>query len=103
LVLVTQYFQSYLSTSNIPNFTFGSEMGNSDQESESRELQTVSLWPSAPQQGGRKDCGREAVVQALPKAGHLWLMTVILATQEAVIRRIRVRSQPQGNSCETLS
>jgi hypothetical protein len=31
-------------------------------------------------------------------AGHRWLTSVILATQEAEIRRITVRSQPQANS-----
>jgi hypothetical protein len=34
--------------------------------------------------------------QALP--GHLWLMAVIPATQEAKIRRITVQSQPQAYS-----
>jgi hypothetical protein len=31
-----------------------------------------------------------------------WLMPVILATQAAVIRRIVVQSQPQGNSLQDL-
>jgi hypothetical protein len=36
-------------------------------------------------------------------AVHLWLTPVILATQEAEIRRIVVRSQPGQIVCETLS
>jgi hypothetical protein len=31
---------------------------------------------------------------------HQWLMPVILATQEAAIRRIKVQSQPQTNSLQ---
>jgi hypothetical protein len=36
-------------------------------------------------------------------AGHQWLMHIILATQEAEIRRIEVRSQPGQIGCGTLS
>jgi hypothetical protein len=32
------------------------------------------------------------------KSGHPWLTPVMLATQEAEIRRIVVQSQPQANS-----
>jgi hypothetical protein len=35
-------------------------------------------------------------------AGHPWLMPVILAMQEAEIRRITVGSQPRQVVCETL-
>jgi hypothetical protein len=36
-------------------------------------------------------------------AGHLWLIPVILGTQEAEIRRIAVQSQPGEVVHETLS
>jgi hypothetical protein len=36
-------------------------------------------------------------------ARHWWLTTVILATQEAEIRRITVQSQPWQIVCKTLS
>jgi hypothetical protein len=36
-------------------------------------------------------------------AGYWWLTPVILATQEAEIRRIMVRSQPGQIVCEILS
>jgi hypothetical protein len=34
------------------------------------------------------------------KAGHQWLTPIILATQEAEIKRISVQSQPQANSLQ---
>jgi hypothetical protein len=37
------------------------------------------------------------------QAGHQWLKPIILATQEAEIRRITVQSQPGKIVCETLS
>jgi hypothetical protein len=37
------------------------------------------------------------------KRGHQWVTPVILATQEAEIRRIAVRSQPRQRVHETLS
>jgi hypothetical protein len=36
-------------------------------------------------------------------AGHWWLMPVILATQQAEIRRIAVRSQPEQIVLEILN
>jgi hypothetical protein len=36
-------------------------------------------------------------------AGHQWLTAIILATQEAEIRRIKVRSQPRKKVPETPS
>jgi hypothetical protein len=36
-------------------------------------------------------------------AGLQWLTSIILATQEAEIRRIEVQSQPEKMVCETLS
>jgi hypothetical protein len=39
----------------------------------------------------------------MQQAGHQWLMLVILATQEAEIRRIAVRSQLRQIFHETLS
>jgi hypothetical protein len=41
--------------------------------------------------------------KSLLKARHLWLTLVILATQEAEIRRIAVQSQPREIVLETLS
>jgi hypothetical protein len=40
-----------------------------------------------------KSCSRKINI-----AGHLWLTSVILATQETEIRRMAVQSQPQANS-----
>jgi hypothetical protein len=37
------------------------------------------------------------------KAKHQWLILVIVATQEAEIRRIAVQSQHRKIACETLS
>jgi hypothetical protein len=42
-------------------------------------------------------------IKKLCLAGHQWLMPIILATQEAEIRRIAIQSQPQQIVCETLS
>jgi hypothetical protein len=39
----------------------------------------------------------------LVEAGHLWLTPVILVTQEAEIRRIKVQSQPGQIVCKTVS
>jgi hypothetical protein len=43
------------------------------------------------------------VKAGIGKPGARWLVSVILATQEAEIRRITVRSQPGKIACETLS
>jgi hypothetical protein len=46
----------------------------------------------------------EILSQKCPtRVRHRWLMPVILATQEAAIRRIVVQSQPRKILCETLS
>jgi hypothetical protein len=39
----------------------------------------------------------------MEQAGDWWLTPGILATQEAEIRRIAIRSQPRQIVCETLS
>jgi hypothetical protein len=39
----------------------------------------------------------------ITRAGHRWLTPVIIATQEAEIRRIMVQSQPGQAVLETLS
>jgi hypothetical protein len=45
-------------------------------------------------------CGISLCALKVPSAGHLWLTPVIPATQEAEIRRIEVRSQPQANTLQ---
>jgi hypothetical protein len=42
-------------------------------------------------------------VKTTARAGHWWLTSIILASQEAAIRRIAVPSQPGQIVCETLS
>jgi hypothetical protein len=43
------------------------------------------------------------VQEAVVIVGHWWLMPVVLATQQAEIRRITVQSQPRQIVHETLS
>jgi hypothetical protein len=47
--------------------------------------------------------GRKSLHLERQKARHWWLTPVILATQEAEIRRIVVRNQPEQIVKETLS
>jgi hypothetical protein len=46
---------------------------------------------------------KQASKRLSKEAGHWWFMSVILATQEAEIRRIVVQTQPVQIVCETLS
>jgi hypothetical protein len=41
-------------------------------------------------------------IEITPESGHWWLTSVILASQEAEIRRIMVQSQPKQTVCKTL-
>jgi hypothetical protein len=45
----------------------------------------------------------EKYIKTNKKAGCLWLMLIVLVTQEAEIRRIMVQSQPRELVRETLS
>jgi hypothetical protein len=51
----------------------------------------------------RSCCSLSFCFKRQKAAGCWWLTPVILATQEAAIRRIVVRSQPRQIVCETLS
>jgi hypothetical protein len=53
-------------------------------------------WPLS------KDVGIHTSKEIYVRAGHLWLTPVILATQEAGIRRILVGSQLRQRVCEAL-
>jgi hypothetical protein len=49
------------------------------------------------------DCMKSERRKGNITVAHWWFMPVILATQEAEIRRIAVRSQPRQMVCKTLS
>jgi hypothetical protein len=55
----------------------------------------MSVIPAIQSEAGPRQKARPA--------GCQWLMPVIVATQEAVIRRVAVRSQPGKIVLETLS
>jgi hypothetical protein len=73
-------------------------------------LEESLLWGRAPRNGRlpfpillsldhlQAIAGNLGVIKTGECARHQWLSPVILATQEAEIRRIAVRSQPQANS-----
>jgi hypothetical protein len=59
------------------------------------------MWKNEP--GCAKKQKKKQSKKSYEEAGHCWLTPVILATQEAEIRRITVRSQPRQIVHETLS
>jgi hypothetical protein len=59
----------------------------------------MDLSCSSPSLG----CVVRSFLKKEKRAGCWWLMPIILATQEAEIRRIMVRNQPGQIVCETLS
>jgi hypothetical protein len=65
---------------------------------------SLQIWAALSQQMPRiRPGGSKALIKASHLARHLWFTPVILATQEAEIRRIMVQSQPWQIVCKTLS
>jgi hypothetical protein len=61
--------------------------------------ETTRAW----ERGLRPEAGEGRVCRKVLSCWHWWLTPVILVTQEEVIRRITVRSQPGQTVQETLT